>query len=346
MEEATNSSIQVLRESSADKENVSSFEPPNKKIKTNDSHADSKIKLEDRLCGILCCAVCLDLPKTCYQCSNGHLMCAGCFNHLLADARIKDETATCPNCRCEINRNICIRNLAVEKAVSELPTECPFCNQRLPRYLLENHQKEQCQERPSVCRYSRIGCPWQGPCRELAQHEETCAYPHKSAEEVMAALEVIDTRKQEEQKVYREIFSLLSFEKITFNDLQLRPFRTDDFITRLYYETSRFSAFNQQWVIRARINSDHKNPIHTINRTLSYQLVAKTKLSSPMSLHFLALSGPFGGIDMKSKIYNFEFTTENAETEYEDLPIEASECDKLLAAKTINLRLVMFQVTK
>ena len=67
MEEATNSSIQVLRESSADKENVSSFEPPNKKIKTSDSHVDSKIKLEDRLCGILCCAVCLDLPKTCYQ---------------------------------------------------------------------------------------------------------------------------------------------------------------------------------------------------------------------------------------------------------------------------------------
>ena len=49
---------------------------------------------------------------------------------------------------------------------------------------------------------------------------------------------------------------------------------------------------------------------------------------------------------MKSKIYNFEFTAENAETEYEDLPIDSSECDKLLAAKTINFRLVMFQVTK
>lgn len=45
------------------------------------------------------------------QCSNGHLMCAGCFTHLLADARIRDETATCPNCRVEISRSLATRNL-------------------------------------------------------------------------------------------------------------------------------------------------------------------------------------------------------------------------------------------
>ena len=82
-----------------------------------------------------------------FQCGNGHLMCAGCFNHLLADARLKDETATCPNCRCEINKNVCIRNLAVEKAVSELPSECGYCSQQLPRYQVDHHQRELCQER-------------------------------------------------------------------------------------------------------------------------------------------------------------------------------------------------------
>ena len=51
-------------------------------------------------------------------------MCAGCFIHLLADARLKEEQATCPNCRCEISKSLCCRNLAVEKAVSELPSEC------------------------------------------------------------------------------------------------------------------------------------------------------------------------------------------------------------------------------
>lgn len=81
------------------------------------------------------------------QCTNGHLMCAGCFIHLLADARLKEEQATCPNCRCEISKSLCCRNLAVEKAVSELPSECGFCVRQFPRSLLERHQKEECQDR-------------------------------------------------------------------------------------------------------------------------------------------------------------------------------------------------------
>ena len=51
-------------------------------------------------------------------------MCAGCFTHLLADSRLRDQVATCPNCRVEISKNNATRNLAVEKAVSELPSEC------------------------------------------------------------------------------------------------------------------------------------------------------------------------------------------------------------------------------
>ena len=54
----------------------------------------------------------------------GHLMCSGCFTHLLADGRLRDQVATCPNCRVEISKNNASRNLAVEKAVSELPSDC------------------------------------------------------------------------------------------------------------------------------------------------------------------------------------------------------------------------------
>ena len=86
----------------------------------------------------------------CLQCPNGHLMCASCLAHLLADARLKDESATCPNCRCEINKTICSRNLAVEKAISELPAECQYCSQQLPRSSLEYHERQLCSER-CVC---------------------------------------------------------------------------------------------------------------------------------------------------------------------------------------------------
>lgn len=39
-------------------------------------------------------------------------------------SRLRDQVATCPNCRVEISKSTASRNLAVEKAVSELPNEC------------------------------------------------------------------------------------------------------------------------------------------------------------------------------------------------------------------------------
>lgn len=83
----------------------------------------------------------------CSQCTNGHLMCAGCFTHVLADARLRDELATCPNCRIEISKTSASRNLAVEKAVSELPAECQYCAKEFPRNYIEHHEEAMCEER-------------------------------------------------------------------------------------------------------------------------------------------------------------------------------------------------------
>ncbi|XP_032465667.1 cysteine and histidine-rich protein 1 isoform X3 [Phocoena sinus] len=150
------------------------------------------------------------------QCTNGHLMCAGCFIHLLADARLKEEQATCPNCRCEISKSLCCRNLAVEKAVSELPSECGFCLCQFPRSLLERHQKEECQDRVTQCKYKRIGCPWHGPFHELTVHEAACAHPTKTGNELMEILDEMDQSHRKEMQLYNSIFSLLSFEKIGY----------------------------------------------------------------------------------------------------------------------------------
>uniref|UniRef100_A0A8B9ELV4 TRAF-type domain-containing protein n=1 Tax=Anser cygnoides TaxID=8845 RepID=A0A8B9ELV4_ANSCY len=143
-------------------------------------------------------------------------MCAGCFIHLLADARLKEEQATCPNCRCEISKSLCCRNLAVEKAVSELPSECAFCAQQFPRSLLERHQKEECQDRVTQCKYKRIGCPWQGPFHELTVHEAECTHPTKTGNELMEILDEMDQTRKKEMQLYNSIFSLLSFEKIGY----------------------------------------------------------------------------------------------------------------------------------
>ncbi|XP_063238945.1 zinc finger TRAF-type-containing protein 1 homolog isoform X3 [Bacillus rossius redtenbacheri] len=249
------------------------IEPEKKRRRLSDSLAEKTDKLEHRLGGILCCAVCLDLPRAAvYQCTNGHLMCAGCFTHLLADARLRDEVATCPNCRVEITKTSASRNLAVEKAVSELPSECHFCSREFPRNSLARHEEVLCQERITSCKFSRIGCPWRGPFHEVEAHEAACAHPHRSGAEVMGALHEIHLQCEEEKRLYDCIFELLSYEKITFNDLQMKPYRTDEFVHKLFYETSRFTAFNNQWVVKARINSAHRDPSQSSQRNMSYQL--------------------------------------------------------------------------
>ncbi|XP_070575894.1 zinc finger TRAF-type-containing protein 1-B-like [Ptychodera flava] len=329
---------------------IETEEPVKKKAKIDDEKVLMEEKLEQRLNGILCCAVCLDLPPAAiYQCLNGHLMCAVCFTHLLADARLKNEQATCPNCRCEISRSQCSRNLAVEKAVCELPAACQFCNHYLPRNTLDLHQREQCPERLTNCKYQRIGCTWCGPYHELKDHEQQCCRPKKSGAEIMEALQTIDQNRAEEMKVYSHIFSLLSFEKISLNDLQMRPYRSDDFIPRLYYETSRFSALDQQWVIKARINDNQREPSQTYMRTMSYQVVLKSRLgcNSTMDLYYIVLKGPFGEMKVNPVIYRCEFSNEDYESEYKELPlIDYTECNKLLAAKTINMRIIFFLVQK
>lgn len=56
-------------------------------------------------------------------------------------------------------------------------------------------------------------------------------------------------------------------------DLQLKPYRTEEFVhRRLFYETSRFTAFNNQWVVKARINNMQKDPTQSSEREMTYQV--------------------------------------------------------------------------
>ena len=59
---------------------------------------------------------------------------------------------------------------------------------------------------------------------------------------------------------------------LSFVDLQMKPYRTDEFIHKLFYETSRFGAFNNQWVVKARINSNQRDPTQSSERDITYQV--------------------------------------------------------------------------
>lgn len=126
----------------------------------------------------------------------------------------------------------------------------------------------------------------------------------------------MDQSHRRDMQLYNSIFSLLCYEKIGFtgnlngtyyspidlpmfppfpdqsrgffplfflSEVQFRPYRTDDFITRLYYETPRFTVLNQTWVLKARVNDSERNPNLSCKRTLSFQLILKSKVPFPGS---------------------------------------------------------------
>lgn len=61
-----------------------------------------------------------------------------------------------------------------------------------------------------------------------------------------------------------------------------------------------------------------------------------------MSVHYLVVKGPFGDMKVNPKIFKFEFNENETETQFVTLPLpDSAECNRLLAAKTINLRYVL-----
>ncbi|GFU06317.1 cysteine and histidine-rich protein 1-B [Nephila pilipes] len=323
-------------------------EPENTSEENNHLHSRAKklklnVKeepLEERLHEILCCAVCLDLPKSAvYQCRNGHLMCSECFNHLLADAHLKMVSSVCPSCRTLISKDLCVRNLVVEKAISELPATCSSCSMKFARCLREVHEKQLCQERHTWCTFYRIGCPWNGPFKKKAEHEKRCAQPKKDGTEIKLAIPNMFSPVKCGGR--NHLCDYLSFEKIAFNDLQfLGPYRTDEFNVR--FETFRFCAFGMEWEVRAHVNNNEADPTLSCERTLSYALLLKESVDRTIYMHYTVVKGPLGEMKMQPHIEEFKFSDETPESHYALLPLDdSSECYKLLSG-TIRFRLIMF----
>lgn len=56
----------------------------------------------------------------------------------------------------------------------------------------------------------------------------------------------------------------------------MKPYRTDEYVHKLFYETSRFSAFNHQWVVKARINNAQRDPHTVTDRQITFQVKSAT----------------------------------------------------------------------
>ncbi|CAF4673107.1 unnamed protein product, partial [Rotaria sp. Silwood1] len=265
-------------------------EPPLKKLRSITD--DRSHSLEDRIKSILSCCICLNrstLPML--QCVNGHLMCTSCFYHLLADCKLKDQETACPNCRCEISKKDCTRNLAVEKVILELPMVCAYCPHTCSGREIKYHESETCSKRPTICEYSLLGCDWTGPFHCLASHMTTCEYPKKTGQQLLDTIRIRKQTYDAEKKCLEIALDLLSLNEIEVNDLVLKPMRTDDFTAQLYFETTRFKALEHTWKLRACINDNEPNPHATVTRWLSYQLALQSNVSEAINLKFFITKG-------------------------------------------------------
>uniref|UniRef100_A0A1A9WSX5 TRAF-type domain-containing protein n=1 Tax=Glossina brevipalpis TaxID=37001 RepID=A0A1A9WSX5_9MUSC len=274
------------------------------------------------------------------ECRRGHLMCGSCFYDLLADARLRNMFPTCPTCEADISMSKVFRNLTAEEVTSELPRECQYCSEKFVYKLLDRHEREECEKRPAHCRYSLIGCPWLGPWVAASEHEGKCLYVTKSIPEIMNALDELRNKSENENNMYTDALNLLHHKHVTFVELRFKPNRDD--YSQLYFETSTFSAFGQEWVLDATVNDIEGDPDRSFQRFIMYQLSLKTEICSEMEISFSIMKSPHSSIRMTPRTYKHIFSQHNTASGYKDLPlVDSDECNRLLANCDFKIRFFM-----
>ncbi|GFY78875.1 cysteine and histidine-rich protein 1 [Trichonephila inaurata madagascariensis] len=304
--------------------------PPNRGLKLK----KAKPLLRNKLQKILSCAVCLELRRSAiYQCKYGHLICAGCFGDILSESRLQNEIASCPVCQSTISKDLCFRNVAVEKTIRELPMSCPYCLVQISPESYKTHKKCLCEKRPTICSNNLIGCPWEGPYSQKEKHQDDCKQIAANGFEILKSLNRMDEESKDEVNLYEKIFELLSVEKFSYHDLQFKHCTVED---NVEFETSKFSAFDNLWVLRGNFK-DKPSEFH-------YQLILKSKISAPLHMHYLLVKGPYSDMEIKPKLCQFTFEERVSEGPSETLNLwyHSDSLRSFFHAKRINIRIFIF----
>lgn len=297
---------------------------------------------KSKTCTSLRCAFCLVVPETItYQCANHHLLCAECLRFLVAESRLRGETAVCPTCGVGVDLTPTSRSLSSAIDEDEKLAECPYCSKMLSKNLMKNHTAASCERRPVECEYKRLSCTWTGPLCDKFNHELRCPQFQLTGCELYKSLQHTDNLYEFQLADFDSFVNYLSSEKVAFVELEMSEKRsTDGQIYSLYYETAVFTAFNNEWIARSRVFPSMKSGS---KRTLNFQLILTTTSSSSLQIHYMIVKGPFGNMKVKPRVYRHEFKATQPEGPFNALPLTSEEeCNRLLCEKTITFRLIMF----
>ncbi|KFM60126.1 Cysteine and histidine-rich protein 1-like protein, partial [Stegodyphus mimosarum] len=271
---------------------------------------DETRTMNSKLQEIFKCTVCAEVRRTpIYQCKYGHLICAGCFGDILLESRVQNEIATCPVCQTTINKDLCSRNVAAEKTILLLPRRCKFCNYEYRVHNLAQHESEKCNHRCLICPNYPIGCGWRGSVYSSFKHGMYCNKASDVGYNILRCLSTIDKMHKDQIDLHDKLMELLSCEKFTHCDLQFKKCRDEEEDKNISkYETSTFSALENQWMIRCQVDLGML--------FFRYQLVLKTKINNPINLQYMINKGPYSDMDIKPMLYQFKFSDKSMESKY------------------------------
>uniref|UniRef100_A0A1A9WDS0 RING-type domain-containing protein n=1 Tax=Glossina brevipalpis TaxID=37001 RepID=A0A1A9WDS0_9MUSC len=292
--------------------------------------------LEKRMADVLLCEYCFQLQTTAmHLCQRGHTICAPCLTLILMQARMYEEMAKCPACQIDIFESV--RNIPVENAIAELSSKCHHCQETFPHKLLDIHERQECHEFPINCKNARFGCVWSGPRNRACSHERNCEILTKTSLEIAAHLETMQSKEDAEKRELKSFIDLMNNKNLSFTDLQLRAYYTDD---NFFYETKAFESFGRLWVIKAKFAYFIDSNKFDYN-SISYQLIL-TDTDMSLEIKFAVLKGPYTHIEIVPHVYRHNFNGNNLESAYCALPLKHStDYMDLKSHKDINFRLMM-----
>ncbi|XP_035210772.1 cysteine and histidine-rich protein 1-A-like [Stegodyphus dumicola] len=291
--------------------------------------------MNTKLKEIFKCTVCEEVRRTpIYQCKYGHLICAGCFGDILLESRVQNEIATCPVCQTTINKDLCSRNVAAEKAILLLPRRCKFCNNEYRLHILTQHESEKCNHRRLTCPNYAIGCGWRGKVYSGFKHGLKCSKSSDVGYDILRSLSTIDGMHKDQIDLHNKLMELLSCEKFTHCDLQFKKCREEG-NNIVKYETTTFCALENQWMIRCEAVM--------YSLLCNFQLVLKTKINNPINLQYMLNKGPYSDMDFKPKLHQFKFSDKSMESQREEIYfINKNNYRNFTASKRVNFRIFLF----
>ncbi|XP_062815317.1 XIAP-associated factor 1 [Anolis carolinensis] len=100
--------------------------------------------------------------QACKNCGRG----VSAPNLALHEAHCLRFLSVCPECE----ETVALRDLEGHVAAAHRQVRCPLCHQAMQQFRMEQHQAEECPERPSTCGYCDLGLPF----GRLADHRDVC----------------------------------------------------------------------------------------------------------------------------------------------------------------------------